>query len=113
MSPSFTLNLFGGVSLWHDGVMLAAPKSRKGLALFLYLACTGRAHTREALADLLWDATSTSQSLSNLRTVLSRLPAPLAAHLLISRETIGINPAGHGWLTRWNWSGWSRVQARL
>jgi len=94
MTPSLTLTLFGGVSLWHDGVALAAPKSRKGLALFLYLACTGRAHTREALADLLWDATSTSQSLSNLRTILSRLPAPLAAHLLISRATIAVDPAG-------------------
>ncbi|MEZ4735880.1 MAG: hypothetical protein R3E79_52995 [Caldilineaceae bacterium] len=66
MTPSLTLNLFGGVNLWHDGVALATPKSRKGLALFLYLACSGRAHTREALADLLWDAASTNQSLSNL-----------------------------------------------
>ena len=94
MTPPLTLNLFGGVSLWHDGVALATPKSRKGLALFLYLACTGRAHEREALADLLWDATSTRQSLSNLRTVLSRLPAPLAAHLLIDRATVAVDPAG-------------------
>ncbi|MEZ4867599.1 MAG: tetratricopeptide repeat protein [Caldilineaceae bacterium] len=94
MRPALTLHLFGGVNLWHNGVALTTPKSRKGLALFIYLACTGRAHTREGLADLLWDATSTSQSLSNLRTILSRLPAPLAAQLLIDRATIALDPAG-------------------
>lgn len=93
MSPSLTLNLFGGVNLLHNGAPLAAPKSRKALALFLYLACTGRAHSREALADLLWDAASTTQSLSNLRTVLSRLPPPLASHLQITRDAITVAPA--------------------
>ncbi|MCB9150817.1 MAG: tetratricopeptide repeat protein [Caldilineaceae bacterium] len=93
MLTPLTIHLLGGVNLFYNGTALPTPKSRKGLALFLYLACTRRAHTREALADLLWDATSTKQSLSNLRTALSRLPAPLSAHLLISRETIAVDPA--------------------
>ncbi|MEZ4712463.1 MAG: BTAD domain-containing putative transcriptional regulator [Caldilineaceae bacterium] len=71
---------------------MTALKSRKALALFLYLACTGHAHPREVLADLLWEAASTTQSLSNLRTILSRLPAPLASHLLIERDTIAVDP---------------------
>ncbi|MEZ4867603.1 MAG: tetratricopeptide repeat protein [Caldilineaceae bacterium] len=94
MHSSLSLHLLGGVSLVHNGMALPTPRSRRGLALFIYLACSGRAHTREALADLLWDMTSTSQSLSNLRTVLSRLPAPLAAHLLIDRATIAVDSAG-------------------
>ncbi|MEZ4712456.1 MAG: BTAD domain-containing putative transcriptional regulator [Caldilineaceae bacterium] len=92
MHPLFAIRLFGGIHLFYDGAALSIPKNRKGLALFLYLACTGQVHTREALADLLWDATSTKQSLSNLRTTLSRLPAPLSDHLLIRRETIAVDP---------------------
>ncbi|MEZ4712462.1 MAG: BTAD domain-containing putative transcriptional regulator [Caldilineaceae bacterium] len=93
MLPPLTIHLFGRIDLFYNDAVLPIPKSRKGLLLFLYLACTGRAHTREALADLLWDTTSTKQSLSNLRTVLSRLPAPLADYLLITRETVGVDPA--------------------
>lgn len=94
MNPSLTLNLLGGVQLLNYDVPLALPKSRKALALFIYLAYTERAYTREALADLLWDTTSTAQSLSNLRTLLTRFPASMAAYLSITRDTIAINPKG-------------------
>ncbi len=94
MLPSIQINLLGGVAIMVDGVSLQVPKSRKALALFIYVVCTGRAHSRVALADLLWDATSTTQALSNLRTVLSRLPAPLVAHLLVTNETVGVDQAG-------------------
>ena len=92
MTSSLQLSLLGGVTLLHNGAPLTSLKSRKALALFLYLACTGHAHPREALADLLWEATSTTQSLSNLRTILSRLPAPLTGSLLIERDAIAIDP---------------------
>lgn len=36
MTTSLTLHLFGGVGLAHNGMALPTPKSRKGLALFLY-----------------------------------------------------------------------------
>ncbi|MEZ4619890.1 MAG: tetratricopeptide repeat protein [Caldilineaceae bacterium] len=91
MSPSVQISLLGGVAMKVDGVILQPPKSRKALALFVYLVCTGRVHSRVALADLLWDTTSTAQALSNLRTVLSRLPPPLMAQLLVTAETVGVN----------------------
>ncbi|HRW06895.1 MAG TPA: tetratricopeptide repeat protein [Caldilineaceae bacterium] len=92
MNPSLTLNLLGGVQLLNYDVPLALPKSRKALALFIYLAYTECAHTREALADLLWDTTSTAQSLSNLRTLLTRFPLTMATHLAITRDTIAVHP---------------------
>ncbi|MEZ4664004.1 MAG: BTAD domain-containing putative transcriptional regulator [Caldilineaceae bacterium] len=92
MLPPLTIQLFGGVHLFYNDAPLPIPKSRKGLALFLYLACTQRAHTREALADLLWDTTSIKQSLSNLRTVLSRLPAALRDLIVLTGESVAIKP---------------------
>ncbi|MCB0110017.1 MAG: AAA family ATPase, partial [Caldilineaceae bacterium] len=92
MNPSLTLNLLGGVQLLNYDVPLALPKSRKALALFIYLAYTERAYTREALADLLCDTTSTAQSLSNLRTLLTRFPLTMATHLSITRDTIAVHP---------------------
>ena len=48
-------------------------KWQKGCALLVYLIVTGQPQNREHLADLLWDATSTAQSLQNLRKLLSRM----------------------------------------
>ena len=90
MSESLEVILLGGVALTLGGRPLAALRSQKAIALLVYLACTQRAHSREMLADLLWDATSTAQSLSNLRTVLARLRRHLGDYLLVTPETIAL-----------------------
>ena len=57
-------------------------------ALLIYLAHTGQTHSREALADLLWDARTSKQSLANLRTVLTRLRNQASDALIVERKTL-------------------------
>jgi predicted ATPase/DNA-binding SARP family transcriptional activator len=97
------LALLGPVQIERDGVPLSFSYN-KVLALLAYLAVeTGRAHRRAALADLLWpeqDETaarhSLSQALFSLRRTVGDDPAnPL---LLITRDTVRLNPNGAIWL---------------
>ncbi|MBX3054456.1 MAG: AAA family ATPase [Caldilineaceae bacterium] len=74
---------------WLDGVPLTGFVSRKAEALLYYLACTGRAHSRESLAALLWGESTDSAARANLRKVLSILHQLLPAHLHIERQTVG------------------------
>lgn len=77
------------------GAPITQFRSQKELALLAYLAHTGQAHNREALADLLWEARSTKQSLSNLRTALARLRKQVGEHLVITRKTVAVTRAVH------------------
>ena len=92
MVPTLQLNLLGTPELTIDGQPLLALRSQKAIALLVYLAYNPGPQRREFLADLLWDASSTAQSLSNLRTVLSRLRSHTPDYLLITPETIAIAP---------------------
>jgi len=87
-----TLTLLGQVAIARDGEPLVRFRSQTEIALLVYLAHTGQSHSREALADLLWDASSTAQSLSNLRTALTRLRTHTADELLVTRKTIAMRP---------------------
>ncbi|MDT8306293.1 MAG: BTAD domain-containing putative transcriptional regulator, partial [Anaerolineae bacterium] len=69
---ALNLYLFGTPRLERDGEMLPIRR-RKGLALLVYLARTGRSHSREALATLLWPDYDHSSALSNLRREMSRI----------------------------------------
>jgi DNA-binding SARP family transcriptional activator len=62
-------------------------QNAKGCALLTYLIATGRPQSREAVADMLWEATSTSQSLRNLRVLLARI-RPYLPGLEITRKTV-------------------------
>jgi predicted ATPase/DNA-binding SARP family transcriptional activator/Tfp pilus assembly protein PilF len=93
MLPILELHLLGAPEFILDSVFLSGLHSQKTIALLAYLACNPGPQRREALADLLWDATSTAQSLSNLRTLLSRLRGALGDYLLITPQTIAIVPA--------------------
>jgi DNA-binding SARP family transcriptional activator len=87
-----TLTLLGQVAIARDGEPISGFRSQTEIALLVYMAQTGQVHTREALADLLWEANSTAQSLSNLRTALTRLRAHAADDLLVTRQTIAMRP---------------------
>lgn len=89
------ISLLSEVALRLQGQPLTHFRSQKELALLVYLAHTGRPHSREALADLLWDARSTQQSLSNLRTVLTRLRKQVGDNLVVTRKTVAVKPAVH------------------
>lgn len=92
MTASLQLNLLGTLELTLDDQPLTGLRSQKAIALLAYLACNPTPQRREFMADLLWDASSTSQSLSNLRTVLSRLRSHVPDHLLVTSDTIAIAP---------------------
>jgi len=68
-----SFQLLGSVSLFKDEQPLSQFRSQKEAALLIYLAQTGQSHSRDFIADLLWDDRTTQQALSNLRTALARL----------------------------------------
>ncbi len=87
--------LLGEITIRLHGTPITQFRSQKELALLAYLAHTGHAHSREALAGLLWEARSTKQSLSNLRTALARLRKQAGDHLVVTRKTVAVTRAVH------------------
>ncbi len=85
-----TFKLLGQVALSKDGVPLNRFRSQKEVALLIYLAQTGQAHQRDFLADLLWESSSTKQSLTNLRTILTRLREKVSDELSASQKSVGL-----------------------
>jgi DNA-binding SARP family transcriptional activator/predicted ATPase len=85
---SFTL--LGPVVLSKNGVPVTQFRSQKEAALLIYLAQTGQAHPRDFIADLLWESSSTSQALSNLRTALTRLRKQVGDGLRVTRKTVAL-----------------------
>src|SRR6476659_911421 len=74
MQRQLRLTLLGAPQAWLEGQVVQGFRTVKTQALFYYLAVTHRAHTRAALATLLWGDmpernahVSLSKSLSNLR----------------------------------------------
>ncbi len=67
MTERLTIRTLGGLEIALDGEPVTGFDSRKVQALLVYLACTGRAHPREMLAEMLWEERSTSRSLGYLR----------------------------------------------
>jgi DNA-binding SARP family transcriptional activator len=66
MTDLLEIALLGEVTLKLGGIPLTGLASRRTEALLIYLICTRRPHTREALANLLWDERSQSQALGDL-----------------------------------------------
>ncbi len=72
---------------------------RKAVALLVYLAVTGRSHSRDALATLFWPEHDQSQARAGLRRALATLKKALGEVWLdVDRETVGLNPGAEVWL---------------
>jgi DNA-binding SARP family transcriptional activator len=71
---------------------------RKPLALLVYLAVSGRAQARDALAALLFEAATDKGARSQLRGTLTYLRAQLGEYLVVSRDTIGLAQNPSIWL---------------
>jgi len=84
--------LLGQVGLSKDGAPLGRFRSRKEAALLIYLAHTGQPQQRDFLADLLWESQSTQQSLTNLRTVLTRLRKQVGDELSVTTRAVALAP---------------------
>lgn len=95
MTHDLAIRLFGGVEIVLDGAPLGPFMSAKAPALLAYLAVTGRPHRRETLAGLLWGELSDAAAANNLRQVLTSLRKALEPFLLVTRETVELNPAQH------------------
>ncbi|MGD8406507.1 MAG: BTAD domain-containing putative transcriptional regulator, partial [Anaerolineales bacterium] len=89
------VSLLGEISICLDTEPMSGFRGQTEIALLAYLAHSGQAHNREELADLLWDSSSTGQSLSNLRTALARLRKRVGEYLIVTRKTISVSQAVH------------------
>ncbi|MCG2786564.1 MAG: tetratricopeptide repeat protein [Anaerolineae bacterium] len=90
------ITTLGGLEIHQNGQPLNGLASRKAEALLVYLAANPQAHSREMLADLLWDDRSAAQALGNLRVLLNSLRKNLGEPLEISRRSVRL-PPGPGW----------------
>ncbi len=97
-SGVLTLRLLGKPQVEWGGAPVAGFISAKVQALLFYLAVTGRAHTRKALAGLLWGEMPEAQASKNLRNALSNLRSLVAPYLLITREDVAFNRNVPYWL---------------
>ena len=91
------LYLLGPPRLELDGKTLHLPR-RKAMALRAYLAETGRAHSRDSLATLLWlehDLRSARAELSRILSLRNRLPGQET--LVADRATAPLNPEFDDW----------------
>ena len=79
--------LFGTLIIEENGRSAPLMKYKKGCALIAYLIITQQAQSREVVADLLWDASSTAQSLRNLRKLLHQL-RQLVPGLQVTRQQL-------------------------
>jgi WD40 repeat protein/DNA-binding SARP family transcriptional activator len=96
-----TVSLLGPFQATLDGQPIASFESDKVRALLAYLAAeAGRAHPRDKLAGLLWPERPEPAARSNLTHALAVLRQAIGDRdagvpaLLVSRETIQLNPDG-------------------
>lgn len=92
------LRFLGGLGIHQDGVPLVALKSKKGQALLCYLALTGKAYPRPALAGLFWPEMPEESALMNLRVTLKKLNDHLESYLTATRQSIAFNQVADYWL---------------
>jgi DNA-binding SARP family transcriptional activator/pimeloyl-ACP methyl ester carboxylesterase len=72
---------------------------RKGQALLAYLAVTARAHSRDALATLLWSESDQQSGRASLRRTLHRMNQVLGPDLLaVTPDTVAISGKKGLWL---------------
>lgn len=90
MSEHLEIRALGGLSILRDTQTVTGFDARKVPALLVYLACNPRPHSREVLAEMLWEDRTQTQSLSNLRAALTNLRKTVGPFVDITRETVSI-----------------------
>ena len=103
MSPgdapsTLRLLLLGPPQMERDGQPVHVD-TRKAVALAAYLAVTARAHSRDALAALLWPEYEPSRAYANLRRTLWALGKAIGREWLeADAELISLRPGEGYWL---------------
>ncbi len=86
--PDLAIYLFGTPNIELHGHSLTVD-TRKAIALLAYLAVTGKRHSRNSLATLLWPEYDQSHARSALRRTLSVLQKALnGGYLVVTRDAI-------------------------
>jgi DNA-binding SARP family transcriptional activator len=100
-----SLSLLGPFQATLDGQPITDFRANKVRALLAYLSAeAGRPHPRTVLAELLWPDRPERAALASLRNALAMLRRAIRDReamppfLLVTRETIRLNPAGDCWL---------------
>src|SRR5258708_7344266 len=91
----FTL---GGLSLKYNDVSMGKGLLSKARALLVYLALERREHQREALATLLWAEMDRNHAMGSMRMVLFKLQQEFSDYLIVTRQTVAINPQSDLWI---------------
>ena len=86
------LALLGPPVVLRDGLPVTFD-TRKAVALLALLAVTGREHSREQLADLLWPEADSAKGRASLRRTLSVTAAAMGAGLTITRAAVTLELA--------------------
>ena len=86
-----SLALLGPPVVQRDGAAVTFD-TRKAIALLALLAVTGREHSREQLADLLWPEADSAKGRASLRRTLSVTAAVMGDGLTISRAAVALQP---------------------
>lgn len=89
--PLVTVTLLGDWAVVSEDWPIVFT-STKGQALLIYLALTGRPHTRLALASLLWPEKQDKDALANLRQAIYALRRTLPDLVIATRERVGLHP---------------------
>ena len=87
-----SLALLGPPTVSRDGGPVTFD-TRKAIALLALLAVTGREHSREELADLLWPEADAAKARASLRRTLSVTAAAMGAGLIITRAAVALDLA--------------------
>jgi DNA-binding SARP family transcriptional activator len=98
MPAKLELSLLGTVAITLDGERVSGQVPAKSQALLCYLAVTGRRHSREKLAGLLWGDKPEARAKANLRKSLSSLRQWFEDALIITRQTVAFNHDSDYWL---------------
>ena len=98
MSELLCLTLLGSPRIFVGDQLLTGFVHNKAQALLFYLAVTNQAHSRDALATLLWGEMTDAQAKNNLRTVLPELRRLVGNHVVVERQTVAFQRNSLYWL---------------
>lgn len=85
--PQLEIVLLGSPRVYLDDRRVEI-RLHKAIALLAYLAVTGRAHSREALATLLWPDADQSTALGRLRRTLYRVGQDVGSDVVLASRTM-------------------------
>jgi predicted ATPase/DNA-binding SARP family transcriptional activator len=98
MEQGLRVRVLGATELAVDGRPLAGLASAKATALLVHLAVNGTAPSRSALAGLLWSDLPEETARANLRLALTKLRRVLPEQLLVTRQSVALDPARPVWV---------------